>query len=366
MRKVLASLPKDCPVVLVNVRADEVRAYKRAHKNTIATEAVCLSEALSQFIPGGYVVIEDIINLAKREERTLRKLLNFDAHHNKIRVVCVAHLLYRTSLLSLVSLFNFVAFTLSNAGRALVKQAAMFGFYLEPAKSKEWVQAFSAACKKWGEHGGCVYIACKEVKIYHRSVNNESTQLEKTESEDILPRATATKKIGGEKKTSVLLKSRVSEDHAELLERFSRYFRGHAQSATAISIFSIVASVIADEPSFRPFDMTFSFKQQRRPNSVKRVSLVDYIDCLVDARPLAAASRDFKVLHRYLAERCKIPLLFILNPHFRLRAVFEESSDAEEDDDDDDDDDDDSEEVESEENDGDSVERDRSVVGNVG
>jgi len=344
VRKALASLAKDCPVVLVNVRADEVTAYKKAHKNTVATEASCLSEAIANFIPGGYVVIEDIIDLAKKEERTLRKLLNFDAHHNGLRVVCVAHLLYRTSLLSLVSLFNFVTFTLNNAGRALIKQAATFSFYLEPSKSTAWVAGFSKACKKWGEHGGCVYISCMEVKIYHRTNDNVSSQLEGTgEEEDeinSLPRddqlsssQSNSYSSGAQTKRTKRCKPNEPREgsHSQLIERFASCFKGHEQCSTAVSIFSIVANVIANEASFRSFDLTFSFRQRRTPHTVKRISLVDYIDSLIDARPLSPASRDFKVLHRYLSERCKIPLLFVLNPHFRLRSGEEESSNVEDD-----------------------------------
>ena len=341
-------MPKECPVVLVNVRSDEAREYKRAHKNITITEAPCLSEAMEHFIPGGYVIIEDIINLAKKEERTLRKLLNFDAHHNRLRVVCIAHLLFRTSLLSLVSLYNYVAFTLNNASRALVKQAAMYSFYLEPEKSKAWVAAFTRACKTWGEYGGYAFISCKEVKIYHKDVAGSITLLESGVGEKEEPHRAGKSKVGREGPAKRDEREggggEKDEEYGHLIERFASYFKGHERSSTAVSIFSIVASVLAKEPSFRSFDLTFSFKQQRQPNTIKRISIVDYVDCLVDAHPLSSARRDFRVLHNYLSERCKIPLLFILNPHFRLRPVLDESSNVEDDDDDDDgggDDDDD-------------------------
>jgi len=335
------------------VRSDEVVAYKKAHGKTLATEATSLTEAIDSFTSDGYVVIEDIINLAKREERVLRKLLNYDAHHNRLRIVCVAHLLFRTSLLSLVPLFNFTIFTLNTAGRSLIKQAGMYSFYLESTRSAAWAASFANACKRWGEHGGYVYICCKEVKLYHRDEFNATTPLELDVE---IAKKEGLKRTSNSKKGALKARERVDIEAGEtatahLIDRFACCFKNHEQAAIAVSIFSIVANVIVDEPSFRAFDLTFAFKQKRHPGTVRRISLVDYVDTLIDAHPLTGASRDFKVLHRYLSDRCKIPLLFVLNPHFRLGRddeassnVEEETSSDDDDDDDDGDDDDDNDE----------------------
>ena len=79
--------------------------------------------------------------------------------------------------------------------------------------------------------------------------------------------------------------------------------------------------------AFRPFDLSFAFAQRRATAKRKRVSVVDYVDSLLDESPAARADPMHKALHRYLKQRCKLPKMFIRNPHFVLPDDGVESSD---------------------------------------
>jgi len=312
---------------MLNVRSDELPEYKKHHKKTRAAESSSLKEAMATFERGSYIVIEDIINLAKKEEEALRQLINFQAHHDSLRIICVAHMLFRNKMLTLVPLFNYLVFTLTLTGRALLKQAAVHGFYLEPTRSSTWIKLFTGACKKWGEHGGCVVISCHDVTLYHLDNQRVSTILEADKEVGSVSEleSSNTRKGNSEVRGSKRMKfdagSEVTfEDTKKLCERFNSCFKFHEHSSTANAIFSIIVKVLAGESCFRPFDFTVSFKQTRRPGTVKRISVIDFVDSLLDARPSAPASKEFKVLNNYLAERCKIPRLFVFNPHFRVRS----------------------------------------------
>ena len=297
-----------------------------------------LADSLSQVKASSYIIIEDIICVSQKEEESIRMLLNYRAHHDKLRVICIGHMLYRTHLLTLVPLFNYLVFTLVNASRNLLKAAATFGFHLDKEEAAEWLATFTHNCSKSNQMGTYMYIDCSNVALHHSSdVEEGGTSKATKQNEHNLALHTHQQKqsqlvpIRGAKRPSVM--SRESASTSSAIEaKFANCFAGQSNSGIATAFFSIIVVVLQKQASFRPHDLSLGFTRARLPSKLKRISVVDYTCSLLNERPASPPSTDHLVLHRFLCERCKIPALFIRNPYF-----WSTTSDVSDDDDDDDD-----------------------------
>ena len=356
LRAALSQLPKDCQVALLNVRSDEAELYKKAHKNTVILmqHGSGIRSCLDQFRRGQFVVIEDIISLANKDEESLRYLINYKAHHDLLRIVCVSHMLYKTKMLTLLPLFNFVLITLSPSSRGLLKIACSQGFHLDAGKTQHWLDRFDSRCTS--TPGSFAYVNSAKQTLHFLANNgnnnddNNSDEVDdgdhdddddddNDDDENFDASATAgsssrgrqrgsVRGVGKQKTKGYSLSSRTSE--SEMLEkRFAECFNGHERAVTAKAIFSVISKVLtsSDCSAFRPFDLSFAFAQRRSAAKLKRISIVDYIDCLLDASPAAPADPSYRALHRYLKQRCKLPKMFIRNPNFVLPDDGLDSSD---------------------------------------
>ena len=320
---------------MLNVRADEAELYKRAHSKTVVLQCgTAIRECLDQLKGGQFVVIEDIISLANKDEESLRQLINYKAHHDKLRIVCVSHMLYKTKMLTLLPLFNFVLITLSPSSRGLLKIACSQGFHLEAEKAEQWMQSFASRCT--GQPGSFAYINSARQTL-HFLPDDEDDDDDDDDDDDAEPVAKRVREVGnvtarGARRrwaAGEVVSAAPSAAPVDLEKRFAECFAGHERAATARAIFSVISKVLTSREctAFRPFDLSFAFAQRRASTKLKRVSIVDYVDCLLDAGPTAAADPSHKALHRYLRPRCKLPKMFIRNPHFALPDDGVDSSD---------------------------------------
>jgi len=362
VKAVLARLPRKCSVQLLQVRPSEVKSYTDAHSNTRAIESVSLVDGLSKVEPNSFVIIEDIVVVRRSEEEALRLLLNYRAHHDNLRVVCVAHMLYRNMLLTLLPMFNYIVFTHTETNRQLISIAARKGFHLEPATVDVWLTSFSGHCStSSGKAGGFFYITCATVE-FHRAggldpgapSDETITGVEDVRAAGAATTSTAKQYVKAAKKSKQTLKkgpsmatsvvpSNMSEANVE--HRFASCFTNHDRSAEACAFFSLIVSVLIKQVGFRSTDLTLAFSQSRKQSkrSIKRISLVDYVCSLLESRPTHAPALDHLVLHRFLCSKIKIPKVFIRNAHFYSIAsdlTSDESISSTSNDDDDDDDDD--------------------------
>ena len=338
VKRALARLGSNCRVYLLNVRPDEVAGYVRVHAKTQAIDCSKLKEGLEQVGSNSYVVIEDIISLSDKDEESLRQLINYRAHHDRLRIVCVSHMLYKTSLLTLVPLFNYIVFTLTNSSRGLLRAAAVHGFNLEPEKHAKWLSIFSRCFKD--KQGGFIFISCVGVELY-RCADGASSTVNRLDDDDDDDgeSARATTKMTKSKRSAAAIVGDGGGGGDNLERRFVDCFSDREEKATAAALFAIVGPVLRRERSFRHSDLSLAFRQSRKPGVLRRVSVVDYAASLLQASPSHRPSNDHLVLHRFLSGRCKIPKLFVKNHHFYDAASDLTSEELEDDDDDDDDDD---------------------------
>ena len=351
LRVALSKLPKECQVALLNVRSDEAELYKKAHKNTVLLQhGSGIRSCLDQFREGQFVVVEDIISLANKDEESLCYLINYKAHHDRLRIVCVSHMLYKTKMLTLLPLFNFVLITLSPSSRGLLKIACSQGYHLDGGKTQQWLDYFDSRCSP--TPGSFAYINSAKQTLHFLTSNQDNSDDDDDDEDDdnddyeddgeneekVAGACEATsrvKGVGNRLKRKATAKAggyslTRQADAAETLEkRFAECFNGHERAVTARAIFSVISKVLTsnDCTAFRPFDLSFAFAQRRSAAKLKRISIVDYIDCLLDANPTASADPSHKALHRYLKQRCKLPKMFIRNPNFVLPDDGLDSSD---------------------------------------
>ena len=352
IKQALASVDPKVRVYLFNVRSDEVEGYQKYHAKSESVERCSLKLGLDRVEPDSIVILEDIICLKKKDEECLRVLLNYRAHHDRLRVICVGHMLFRNSLLTLVPLFNYIVFTLNNAGRSLVRQAATYAFNLDAERRIKWVEEFSKSCLENRQLGrSFCFVDCSTVSFYLFNCDDKSARLlsgtdDDDDDDDDRKRDVGDgdddktdgdgRMVGGASKTRKASAKKISQS---LEDRFASCFSDNESAIQARGLFSILSQTLCNEPSFRRSDLSVAFRQARKPGILKRVSVVDYASNLLDHKPTFFPSTDHLVLHRYLSEKCKIPKLFIKNRYFAATSL-ESSNDELEDDDDDDDDED--------------------------
>ena len=241
-----------------------------------------------QIKPGSVVVVEDIIDLTTKDEISLRLLLNYDAHHKKLKVFCVSHNIFKTKLYNTISYFNFILFT-SSLGNLYVMRKCIAYYQIEPDLVETWMEKFKMF---QGKQGIYFFFDASQRQFY--ATNN-------------LLAAEASRPILAQTKEKDVEKIR-----AALQVRFELFFKGRKNYAQAVAVFSIINQCLNPE-QFKLIDLTVKFRSKLDSGDVRSVSVIDYIDCLLNAE--AQPTQAQQVLHNFIHSHCVIPKIFMLNPH---------------------------------------------------
>lgn len=278
-------------VYAINVRDSE---YVENLKNVISWSF----EKVEKIKENSVVVVEDIIALNKKQEEQLRQLLNWHAHHKKLKVFCVSHNIFKTSLYNCLSYFRYIVFTSALGNLHLFKQTFANYFQISP----EIVYSWQLKVQKFAGAQGVYFYFCTGTRIFYATNNIGDSKSSKE-----LGRAEPLE--GGEKgKTEEQNKQR------EILQkRFEIFFKGRKNAAQANAVFSIIVNCI-DPQHITPVDLTLTFNSTR--GGKKNISLPDYIDSLLQNDSKRPPTVDQIVVHRYVNSKCKIPDLFVLNRHY--------------------------------------------------
>lgn len=304
VREILASGRRDDRrrpphLVLVNVRAGEAEELKRLRHSRVQSYN-CVAE-IKELPKNAVVIFEDIIHLSKAEETTLRFYLNEYAHHRTLKIYCVGHTLFKTSLFGLLSLFNYVVFTPTPSNGPLLKQVLAY-FRFDRDESSELVERF-------GERrtpGSYYYLDCQEMKMGELSVvAGQSRSRDGTA-------ATGETKV----EPSAIAGPRTGEK--ALLERAALFFEDHPHRAKARAALSVLLRALP-EASVRECDLTVPFRRRGEEGGRghARISLVDYVSWILERE--GPPSRDLSVLHAYLSTLCRLPQSVLLNRDLRRR-----------------------------------------------
>ena len=291
LKQVLNVLQKKTPglpLYTINVKDHEYAKDFKRHR------AIDFSQ-VSKIGANSVVVIEDIINLTAKEELIFRHLLNWDAHHKKIKVFCVSHNIYKTNIYNTVTFFKFIVFT-SSLGNLFVMNKVFSYLTVKPEILSDWqerIRSFE------GKKGVYFYFDNEQRKLF---ATNDLTNFK------------ASREIGSADFAG-------SAGHGEpglkkqrdiLQQRFQMFFKGRKNAPQAFAVFSIINECL-DPRHINPVDLTLQF---RSGTELKGVSLTDYIDCMLDPDPKNYPCKDYAVVHNYVSKHCKVPAIFLLNKNF--------------------------------------------------
>lgn len=239
------------------------------------------------------VIVEDIITLNTKEEISLRQLLNWQAHHKELKVFCVSHNIFKTKLFNTISYFHYVVFTSSLSNLAVIKNCLSY-FQVTP---EVWEHLQSKIKTFEGKQGVYFFFDTNKRAFYvtNNLLDPGSTRL----------LAHAEKSVDSTNQKAEKIKQ-------ELQKRFELFFKGRENAPQANAVFSILVNCLNPE-HVRLVDLTLKFNSAR---GIRRVSLVDYINSLLDARPSAQPDQSQLVVHNYIKSHCKIPEIFLLNKFY--------------------------------------------------
>ena len=287
LREILANLQSVKPRPLVyTINAKDSEYVSVAKKKP----QVCTFDSIKNIKPNSIVVIEDIITLSTKDEIALRQLLNYYSHHHKLKVFCVSHNIFKTKLYNTISYFHFVVFTSSLGNLNLIKNT--FGYFqLEPIVVQNWCRKFKFFAAKKGVY--CYFDVTERIFYATNNIAKKEAakQLGTADSDDSKPDSITQKQ--------------------NLQSRFDLFFKGRPSGAQASAVFSILINCVNTE-HVRSHDLTLGFASA---SGVKRVSLVDYVDALLNNRQ-KIPDKNLQTVHNYISSHCKIPEIFMLNKHF--------------------------------------------------
>lgn len=297
-------------VYCVNVGPVELAEYK---DDLGSKRVIPLSfSQLSTTRPNSTIIFEDIIYLTPANEKTLRQCLNFDAHHKAQKVFCVTHSVQKTAVWSLLPFFHYLIFSNSPSNKPVIRTCLKTVFKMDASIVENWLVQFLALTKTNKESKNCYfYFDTSLMKFYFtsdllNSITN-SRQLSDTSTIPDLSSGRVDALAAQEKEKNELQKT-------FLESKFDKFTETHLLRAQAAAVFSILINCL-NLSLVRDHDLTISF-QSNLVRKTKRISLVDYILCLLDSAG-NPPSQDLLVLHNYLKTFCNIPSIFVSNPHFK-------------------------------------------------
>lgn len=254
-------------------------------------------------------IIEDVINLTKKENDLLRQLLNYFSHHHSIRTYVVTHHLWKTGLLTSLPFFNYVIFSNSPSSLPLIKLAlgqfslgqkeveTILNFVKEKPPSK--FQYYVLDCKTLNFH----FAQSLQHLIDPSEKKMETVFALRNDSNNTT--TTTTTSADGDVKTE-------TNETDRLVARFEGLVAHSKQKDQARVLFTMILECVPLN-LIRPVDLSFEFRF--KDGSVGQVSIVDYIFCLL-SKDDSLVVKEIIFFHNYLSKFCTIPKLYIINKHF--------------------------------------------------
>ena len=252
-------------------------------------------EKINTIKDGSLVIVEDIITLSTKEEVSLRQLLNWQAHHKQLKVFCVSHNIFKTKLFNTISYFQYVVFTSSLSNLTVIKNCLNY-FQVAP---EVWDQ-LQTKIKLFDSKQGVYFFFDTNKRIFYATNN--------------LTDCASTRLLGHAEKVSDSSDQKTEKSRLALQKRFELFFKGRDNATQANAVFSILINCLNPE-HVRLVDLTLAFNSIK---GVQRVSLVDYINSLLDSAPDQKPDQSQIVVHNYIKTHCKIPNIFLLNKYFTL------------------------------------------------
>jgi len=274
------------------------------------------------------IILEDVISLTISEERTLRRVLNFNVHHRSQKLFVITHHVLKTSLWNSLPFYNYLIFTSISSNAPLVRRTLNY-FNIEPDLLNAWVDKFSSFPQNQN-----TYFVFDCQRMIFSAVRGGVTDLISGERFETIGSAGVVGGAASASSTAAAAKSAeiAAEANKRLIlqDRFDKFVKGQPERYSASAVFSIIIQCVSLK-LVREYDLTLIFttreKQQQQQHmsgiehqrdgnkrasaGIERVSLVDYIDCLL-AENMQPSNRIIFV-HKFIKTSCRIPKIFIRN-----------------------------------------------------
>ena len=280
----LLTLNKRTPVYTINVKDVEYVGEFGTHLNINFADIDRIREH-------SVVVVEDLINLTNKEEVSLRQLLNWHAHHKQLKIFCVSHNIFKTKLFNTVAYFQYIVFSSALSNIKLLKNCLTY-YQIEPEIQQKWQSKF----RMFKGQVGVYFIFDTKKRIFYATNN--------------LANSGASRVIG---QADLDAETDSDKGREQIQKRFDFFFKGRKNFDQASAVFSILINCL-DPKNLNPVDLTMQFNSKE---GLKKISVVDYVNSLLDAHPKQRPSPSHIVIHNYIATHCKIPDIFLLNRHFK-------------------------------------------------
>ena len=286
---------------LLNVSAGEAKVYSKSFKGGKETVLKLDSfDQLPETKARSLVLVEDIINMSKDDEKRLRRVLNYDAHHKRQKIFCVSHSIHKTSIWSLLPFFHFIIFT-SAASNIPVIRFTLNYFKIDKAQLNSWLERFTAL-GGGGKLGTYFYFDCLKMS-FNKAANTAFTQRTLIGVAGTLSDESPT---AGTNATTL---QETAELRKRLKDKFDSLVEAFSARAQASAVFSLLLNSL-NPTLVRERDLTFAFRSVKRGSEV-RLSLVDYVTTLLTRE--ASAPKPLVAFHNYAKKLCHIPKIFCLN-----------------------------------------------------
>ena len=288
---------KKSHLYLINVDSKDFKMYKKTFPDAEKIEFEKLENAKRK----SCIVVEDIIHMTKKDEKTLRQAINFQTHHKSQKIICATHSIFKTNLFSILMFFHYIIITSAAANVPSLRNLFKY-FKVDINQENEWIEKF----KKFGQgqHGVYFYFHCSEMtfNVSFKMLFKKTKCLGTLGDENSITSSSSSS-------SSPTLDSR----QQTLQKRFNQIVTNHPLQNEANSIFSILICCL-DKAVVRDKDLTVIFLD-KKTGKKKLISLVDYIFILLSEKTIVPLP--ISTLHKFIKTICHIPQTFIRNKYMR-------------------------------------------------
>jgi hypothetical protein len=296
LKNLVATKTKLKHLYLLNVKGAEEKIYAKQFEHSVyrmeAFNQLSITKAKS------IILVEDIINMSKNDERLLRTALNYDAHHKKQKIFCVSHSIHKNSMWSLLPFFHFIIFTSSPSNVPVIRFTFNY-FKIEKPQLDSWLKEYLELGQN-GRKGIYFFFDCIKMTFNIAENTNFSKtalvgrQADLTHSPSVLTRPDKVDNV----------------QHKQLiLAKFESLVDSLDYKGQAITVFSILLNCL-NSRLIREHDLSFAFQSKKQKKEI-RFSLVDYVTTLLSES--APVSPPLQAFHAYAKRFCHIPAVFCRN-----------------------------------------------------
>lgn len=294
LKRLVRQMPSSRHLYLVNVRGDETQQYEELHPGRASRVKQTSIDGLKGVLPNSTLIVEDIISMKDREQRALREVVNYTAHHKRCKVFCVTHTVFKTGVFTFMPLFHYIIFTCSPANAPIIKQVLS---QFNPPKDE-----LDANIKLVSEKAHELRGSLKSYFYF------DCTKLLLGWSTNALSRGTCKPLSESPRRNE---RPRTDPDDSHALDRF--FPPSDPQRSAAQGLYELIARSKACAKHLDREGLCFVFPKGGSREKV-RVSLVDYLRAaLTNSGP---PEKDLRLLHRFLSTRCSLPRSVFKNKSF--------------------------------------------------